>query len=90
MNLTKEFIVLSLRYLDPNHLRYYKCFLNLYYSVILDIEPLLKISEYENKCFLIEDVIKFFPFSKSFNMFKEICFSSSMYLQRAKKEMNVN
>lgn len=77
VGLTKDYIALSLKFLDPNHLRLHRCLLMLYYNVILDVEPMLKISEYDNKCFLIEDLIEFEAEDKSYHMFKEICFSST-------------
>lgn len=41
------------------NLRYYRCFLLLYDILILDQEPLMKISDYTNKCFVIQDLKNF-------------------------------
>ncbi|EGR30317.1 hypothetical protein IMG5_135140 [Ichthyophthirius multifiliis] len=75
IGLTKEFVYLALqeKFIDKNNILYYKAFLNIYQSLVLDCQPLIKISEYSNYCFLSQDLRKFnFQNDPTYKLFREI------------------
>jgi hypothetical protein len=58
-NLSKEYLVTCIKAVHVNQLRAERCMINLYSSIFLDIDPLIKISEFQNQCFLEEDIKSF-------------------------------
>ena len=76
LRLTKNFIRACIETLDENHLRYYRCILNLYEVIIMDIEPLLHISQFDFKCLIKNEIITFDPLNdKTYKLIREITFS---------------
>lgn len=66
------------------NLRYYRCFLLLYDILILDQEPLMKISDYTNKCFVIQDLKNFKLDQHTYKLFKDITLEKSKQMEAKK------
>jgi hypothetical protein len=50
---TEQFILRALECFDKDHLRYYRSFINLYNCLLLEQEPLVRISLYNNNVYLM-------------------------------------
>ena len=85
INLNQRFIKRCIQYFSPQeynpkypkkeqvHLRYYRCFVDLYDTFFIDLEPLTRVSQYTNKCFVKEDIKDYnIENKKSFWMYKDI------------------
>lgn len=77
LNLTKDFIVLCLKKLDANNLRYRRCFISLYETCVMDVDPFIAIDNYSNYCYMDKDISEFNLEEKSYKIFKSIDFGKA-------------
>ncbi|EGR33284.1 hypothetical protein IMG5_057070 [Ichthyophthirius multifiliis] len=84
VGLTKTFVKECIKIFNPfdfnqsqfYHLRYYNCFLGLYQQFLIDVEPLMRISENLNSCLIREDLKSFTITDRSFKLFQKYTIKS--------------